>query len=139
MVITYSIHASVECVEKKICDIDKKLQEVEKKICDVEKKIQEVENKVEESVDNTKKWEIFMKKEQQLREDKKQLRKEKEQLMALQLVEKKDLRLQLPTGMYCIYSNTGFCGSSLSWIGWLPPPSRSIYFEIFEPPGPIYF
>ena len=81
MVITYSIHASVERVEKEIRKVEKKIQEVEKK--------------AEESVHDRGKWEIFMK-------EKEQLRKEKEQQMELLLIEKNRelLQLQPPPGMY---------------------------------------
>ena len=87
MVITYSIHSSVDNLDRKICEIEKKIQKFEKK--------------VEEAVDDRGKWEILMKKEEQLRTKEDRLRKEKEQLRELLLVEKKkELQLQPPSGMY---------------------------------------
>ena len=76
MVITYSIHASVECIEKEIRKVGKEIQEVEKK--------------AEESVHDRGKWEIFM--------------KEKEQLRELLLIEK-ELQLQPPPAMAMYLDN----------------------------------
>ena len=117
MVITYSIHASVEHVKKQIHDIDeKKIPKVENDIRKVENDIQKVEKKLEKGASEREKEQLLIDKkdlrwkERQLWTKERLLRREKEQLRELLL---KELP---PLGMYHLNNIPGILRNYISGI-----------------------